>query len=581
MTALADRDVLKDRRTNAEALANSAQKRLGVSDPHASAPAGDRLRFDRYVLDLRRGCLLADEREVALRPKTFELLLYLASHPGRLVSKDELLAAVWPGVFVCDDSLVQCVTELRRALADRGQTLIKTLPRRGYRFDAIPVVEEARARPPGSAAARLAWAIGILVLAALIGVGIWWALSDRSRAPPLSIAVMPFVDLGAGAERGDLIESLAYDLTTDLSRLPDLLVIAYPTARTFKGTDRDAREVGLELNVRYLLDGNLYRSGDQLRIIVQLIDTASGASVWGNRFERRRDELPGWRDEVIGRIANALNFRLTALESERSLHAPGNPEAIDLTTRGWALVYSAKAPRTYRAARELFEQAAALDLRAVNAFAGIAWTTAIMVLDGWSTAPAEELAAAETAIAQTLALDPNHVVAHHARGFVWRLQRRTQSAHDAFRTVVALNPNFAPGYAQLGVTALELGRPAQTVPFVERAITLSPRDPNLGPWLAIAGMAMLHLGRDEEAVSWLTRAVDTGTPVALHQAYLASALALVEREQAASEALALFREAKPAATIARLRGAAYSTAPDFVAQRERLYTGLRLAGLPD
>jgi predicted Zn-dependent protease len=116
---------------------------------------------------------------------------------------------------------------------------------------------------------------------------------------------------------------------------------------------------------------------------------------------------------------------------------------------------------------------------------------------------------------------------------------------------------------------------------VERAITLSPRDPNLGPWLAIAGMAMLHLGRDEEAVSWLTRAVDTGTPVALHQAYLASALALVEREQAASEALALFREAKPAATIARLRAAAYSTEPDFVAQRERLYTGLRLAGLPD
>jgi TolB-like protein/DNA-binding winged helix-turn-helix (wHTH) protein len=309
MTALADRDVLKDRRTNAEALANSAQTPLGASDPHA----GDRLRVDRYVLDLRRGCLLADEREVALRPKTFELLLYLASHPGRLVSKDELLAAVWPGVFVCDDSLVQCVTELRRALADRGQTLIKTLPRRGYRFDAMPVVEEARARPPGSATARLAWAIGILVLAALIGVGIWWALSDRSRAPPLSIAVMPFVDLGAGAERGDLIESLAYDLTTDLSRLPDLLVIAYATARTFKGTDRDAREVGLELNVRYLLDGNLYRSGDQLRINVQLIDTASGASVWSNRFERRRDELPGWRDEVIGRIANALNFRLTAL----------------------------------------------------------------------------------------------------------------------------------------------------------------------------------------------------------------------------------------------------------------------------
>ena len=110
---------------------------------------------------------------------------------------------------------------------------------------------------------------------------------------------------------------------------------------------------------------------------------------------------------------------------------------------------------------------------------------------------------------------------------------------------------------------------------------LSPRDPNLGPWLATAGMALLHLGHDEEAVSWLSRAVDTGTPVALHQAYFASALALVGREEEARQALAPFRRAKPSATIASLRAAAYSTQADFVAQRERLYAGLRLAGLPD
>jgi tetratricopeptide (TPR) repeat protein len=145
---------------------------------------------------------------------------------------------------------------------------------------------------------------------------------------------------------------------------------------------------------------------------------------------------------------------------------------------------------------------------------------------------------------------------------------------------VALNPNFAPGYAQLGATALELGRPEETLPLIERAMRLSPRDPNLGPWLAIAGIALLHQGRHQEAVAWLQRAVDTGTPVALHQAYLASALALVGRIEQAREALEEFLKAKPSATIASLRAAARSTEPGYVAQRQRFYTGLRLAGLP-
>ena len=192
--------------------------------------------------------------------------------------------------------------------------------------------------------ATLAWSIGALIVAAVIGAGVWWnGLRDRP-APLLSIAVMPFKDLTGDADETSLTEGLAYDVTTELSRLPDLFVISHASARTFARTDRDAREIGRAVNVRYLLDGSVHRSGDQLRINVQLIDTTSGASVWGDRFERRHDELLGWRDEIIGRMANVLNLHLTALD---------------------------------------------------------------------------------------------------VRGFVWRIRRRTQSAHDAFRTVVALNPNFA------------------------------------------------------------------------------------------------------------------------------------------
>jgi TolB-like protein/Tfp pilus assembly protein PilF len=393
--------------------------------------------------------------------------------------------------------------------------------------------------------------------------------------------VLPFDSLGDDPDQAYLAVGVSGDLTTELSRLPGLFVIAHATARSLAGQTLAAGEIGRALNVRYLLEGSVRRAGEQIRLDVRLVDAASGASVWGERFERRRDQLPAWQDEVIGRIAVALNFRLTRLEGARVLRErQDDPAAADLATRGWALVYSAKRPAPYAAARALFEQALERDPQAVGALVGLGWTAAVAVLDGWSAAPEEDLAAAEAAVAQALVLDPDHFVAHHVRGFTLRLRRRSQAAYDAFRTAVALNPNFASGYAQLGVSALELGRPQETVRAVERAIRLSPRDPNLGPWLAIAGMAELHLGHDEAAAAWLARALDTGTPVALHQAYLASALALAGHTAEAQAALAGFRRARPAATIARLRAQAYSTAPGFVAQRERLYQGLRLAGLP-
>jgi TolB-like protein/DNA-binding winged helix-turn-helix (wHTH) protein/Tfp pilus assembly protein PilF len=573
--------------------------------PSIGDASGCRIRFDRYVLDLERGCLMAGDEEVRLRPKSFELLKVLARNPGRLVSKDELLCAVWPNVVVTEDSIVQCMTELRRALVDNDQRLIKTVPRRGYRFEvtpavdlqtgrvreaATPVVEADKPALLSMGRSRIVGRHRTLVLVAMVTVAVfsvtmaWWWFSGQGKpmpAPPLSIAVLPFTNLSDDPDQAYFAEGVSSDLSTALSRLPGMFVIAHATARKFRGRDIDTSQVGDELNVRYLLDGSVRRTGNQIRINAQLVDTATGASVWAERFARKRDELSAWQDEVIGRIATSLNFRLAALESKRALLDWGDdPQARDLITRGWAMVYAAKKPRPYESAQALFQQALERNPRAVNALAGIGWTAAVSVLDGWSIAPAKDLTVAKAAVAEALALDPNHVVAHHVRGFMLRLEKRTNLAHDAFRTVVTINPNFAPGHAQLGATALELGRPEETVPAIKRAVRLSPRDPNLGPWFAIAGMAELHLGHYEEAVSWLVRAIDTGTPVALHQAYLAGALALAGREAEARAALADFQKAERAATITGLRAQAYSTELRFVAQRERLYEGLRMAGLP-
>ena len=606
--------VSNDRRTNGEISPNSTAtdtfvRKSDVRDASMGArPA--RLRFAGFVLDLERGCLLREDQEIPLRRKTFEFLRYVASNSCRLVAKEELLTAVWPNVIVSDDSIVQCVTELRRALGDHDQRLIKTIQRRGYRFETPVSIETSTVsgqvpeaglehdlsqeaervdRFDGARGRRgliaLVAAVCVLALVAAALLVPRWSPgpAERLSAPqPLSIVVMPFKNLNDDQDQAYIAEGLSNDLSTELSRLPGFFVIAQATAHTFKDSDLDARQVGRDLNVRYLLAGSVRRDVDRVRISAQLVSAETGATLWAERFERGFGELSAWQDEVIGSIALALNYRLVRLESERGLREkPGAPEAFDLTMRGWALVYAAKKPDNYFAARTHFQQALALDPQAVNAAAGVAWTSAIIVLDGWSASPTQDIAAAEAAVARALALEPNHFVAHHVRGFLLRMQRRTSAAQDAFRTAITINPNFAPGYAQLGATELELGRPEATIAAVERAIRLSPRDPSLGPWLAFIGMAKLHLGEYPEAASWLARAIETGTPVANHQAYLASALALGGRAAEARTTLAEFRKAMPSATISTLRAYAKSSDAKFLVQQERFFDGLRVAGLPE
>jgi TolB-like protein/DNA-binding winged helix-turn-helix (wHTH) protein len=602
-------DVLKDGRTDAESSLNSTPE--GTPSPRSNdelspaATGATRVRFDRYVLDHQRGCLLAGDEEITLRPKTFEFLRYLAGNPGRLVSKDELLAAVWPNVVVTEDSLFQCVAELRRALQDRDQHLIKTVQRRGYHFEALVSVEPGAPQPaevplpsattgepapssrdPSRRARRAVVLVAFGIIAMLAAaLGGWFGLRERPAvAPQLSIVVLPFHNLSDDPYQEYFAAGISADLTTDLSRLPGAIVIAQATAQTFKGKDVDARQIGRDLNVRYLLEGSVHGSANEVRINVELIDAATGIQLWAERFERERGQIAAWQNEILGRIANALNLRLTRIESERILRERSDsPDAHDLATRGWALVYTAKTSDSYEAARALFQEALARDPQAVDALAGIGWTSAVSVVNGWTDSPIQDVATAEAATTQPLAVDPNHVVAHQVRGLLFRYRGRPDAARDAFRTVVALNPNFAPGYAQWGMTEIELGRPEEAAKPVERAIRLSPRDPNVHHWFAFIGIAELHLGHFAEAVSWLRRAVeaDTGTPTALMHACYVSALALAGYAAEARAALIEFHNSFPSASIESLRKTAHSTEPAFLAQRERLYEGLRTAGLPE
>ena len=318
----------------------------------AAAPAlAPRVRFDRYILDRTRGCLLRDGAEISLRPKTFAVLDYLVENCGRLVAKDELFSAVWPDLAVTDDTLVQSVGELRRALGEDGSRLIRTVPRRGYRLDAAvsPLVapaaddapgsavsrEETEAsQPPGGAAppvsAMLRWgavkpaavALVAVLVAGLIGIGFaggWRAFvpsGSGTRAgaeitalgEKPTIAVLPFADLGGDTNRGYVVDGLTQDLISALGRFSELTVMSWNAVSPYRG---QPGAVSRGLAVRYQVEGGVRRSGDRVRVDARLID-AAGQVLWSAAFDRPAAELFSLQDKIAAEIAGMFAVRVNS-----------------------------------------------------------------------------------------------------------------------------------------------------------------------------------------------------------------------------------------------------------------------------
>jgi adenylate cyclase len=249
--------------------------------------------FEGYTLDLTRGCVRNANREIELRPKSFELLSYLVTNAGRLVAKDELVNAVWPNVVVSDDSLAQCVSDVRRALNDPDRRIIKTVPRRGYLFAPPVSVRSQGNSPTVSVQAPAAASPQIPPVVA-------------APAPPLSIVVLPFANLSNDPDQEYFADGITDDLTTDLSGISGSIVIARSTAFTCKGKAFDAKQIGRDLGVRYVVEGSVRRGGDQILVNVQLVDAESGAHVWADRFETDRRNLAEAQSEITGRLARRL-----------------------------------------------------------------------------------------------------------------------------------------------------------------------------------------------------------------------------------------------------------------------------------
>jgi TolB-like protein/cytochrome c-type biogenesis protein CcmH/NrfG len=400
------------------------------------------------------------------------------------------------------------------------------------------------------------------------------------EVPRLSIVVLPFTNLGGDKEQDYFVDGITESLTTDLSRIPGAFVIARNTAFAYKGRSEDARQVGRELGVRYVMEGSVQRGGARVRVNAQLIDAETGAHLWADRFDYDWADLFEMQDRIISRLARGLDIELIVAEARRAERAM-HPDAMDLNFRGWAYYNRGINLDNLSKARALFQQALGLEPENVEALVGLATADSHMASSFMTDERATYLARAEQAVLKALAHAPNHAKAHLFLGRVYMHTGRAEQAIAECEHAIELDRNLAPAYWTMATAKIFVGRAEESEALIGQAYRLSPRDVLAYNWCFIAGAAKLYLGRDDEAVAWFRRGIDANrTYPALHF-YLASALALqgriVEAQASAKTGLTL----DPRFTIRRFREGSSSTNSVYLAERERIYSGMRNAGIPE
>jgi TolB-like protein len=480
------------------------------------------LLLNGRAVDLRSGSVMDAARQVAtLRPQASEVLNLLAARPGTLVTKDELMQTVWPGIAVTGDSLVQCIKEIRQAIGDDKHQVITTVVKRGYvlRIDASPqnTTLSASAKGPGATTSAVPP----------------WVLEQLP-----SIAVLPFTNMSSDAEQEFFADGLTDDLITELSKAPGLFVIARHSCFTFKNKPVDVRQVARELGVRYIVEGSARRSAARIRINAQLVDAREGGGhLWAERFDRDLADIFAVQDEVVARIVEAL-FGKLAVSKLPDRKPPKSLEAYDLCIQGRFLYLKMMAEEN-KAARRHFEQAIALDPDYAQAHARLAMTH----WQGWTNwfepvDPHRRLALENAR--RAVALDPNDPLAHLVLGFVLAYEHDHEESAAQIETALRLDPNDADTYGMRTDLLVMEGRPLDATASIAYALRLNPHPPAWYYWLQ--GEAEYATRQYEAAVKTLRKEEVRRTAA---RRLLAASLAQLRRLDEARREAELFMMSNP------------------------------------
>jgi adenylate cyclase len=501
------------------------------------------------------------------------------------------------GVLVSNTVYDQVRGKLPFTFEDVGERHVKNIeqPVRMYQVHIPGAPSKAVAtlvRRPASSNRRRWIVWGLASFFVLLGAAGAWRLGSRflssqpvdsTEAPRLSIVVLPFTNLSGDPSQDYFADGITEDLTSDLSRIAGSFVISRNTAFTLKGKAVDVRQIGRELGVRYVLEGSVRRMGGTVRVNAQLIDAGTGAHLWVEQMDVDQSTLASLQDNfgIANRLARMLSVELVNVEGRRAPRA--DPDAVDLTMRGWSVLNGGPNKEDVQRSVALFEDALRIDPDNSQARAGLAQALTLHYRNRWDPEPAKVLARADEAATRAISTAPNYAHAHYVKAEVLGLSNRFDAALATYDRAIALDRNHAGAYVGRARNLIAIGRAADTVAPVEKAIRLSPRDPELYVWYFVLCHAYTHLARDAQAIEWCLKSIATGKTFWFAYVDLASAYAWRGQNAEAAASVAELLKLRPGYTVQRLvqEGSGFSDNLTFRKEYQRIVEGARKAGLPE
>jgi TolB-like protein len=508
-----------------------------------------------------------------------------------------------PGaICLSEDAYRQVKGRLDLKVSDLGLTQLKNIaePIRVYSLQVGAQADAKVATPSGpaqlSAAGvprrRSVLALSALAIALLLAVGAAaWHFASANRSAPiastpsaepahLSIVVLPFTNLSGDPTQDYFADGITENLTTDLSRLSGSFVVARNTAFAFKGKNVDARDIGKELGVRYVLEGSVQRDQNQVRVNAQLIDAKSGGHIWAERFDKPLANLFSMQDDIVASLASRLGAELMANEARRAERTP-NPDSMDLYFQGMAWFNKGRNPADIARARDFFERALALDPDNFDAVVGRACADAQAATGYYLDEKAKRLASVEANLNRVLSQSPNNARAHYCLGRVEVQTKRGAEGVAESERALALNPNLASAHAVIGLAKLFDGHPEETESHELEALRVSPYDTEADVWVAYIALAKRYLRDYEGALSLYRRAKELNPNYPTGRFNMAATLVELGRLEEARAEVQAGLALNPGFTLRRYRDGAQSDNPVFLKGRERIIEDMRKAGVPE
>jgi TolB-like protein/DNA-binding winged helix-turn-helix (wHTH) protein/Flp pilus assembly protein TadD len=561
------------------------------------------------------GTLVHEGETVHLEPKVMDVLVYFATHPGAVVTRDELERDVWRGALVGYDAVTATVIKLRKALHDNSKHphIIATIPKKGYQLltevhdienpplttaetqpsptiaeiQPSPTIAETQPSPTTTIAppitprsrsiptAYLFGAAAIVILAAVLA-GVW-QLYPPAPAPSVpSLLVLPIENLDNDAAHEVFVDGVTEDIITDLSRMAGLMVFASNTTFKYKGQRVTPQSLHEALKADYVLTGSARRLGDMIRINMELINAATGFNVWAQRYDRKLSEVFAIQDDVTTNLVNSLAIKLSSQEKQRmGRHATNNIKAYQLFLEGQRISkeYTRQASAQ---ALELYQQAVKIDPTYGRAYGAMGFILGQDYARGWTDHPQETLDRAMALAKQGVALDDSIPQTYWSLGYVHMRRREHKLAEQAATQAIRIAPNYADAYGLLALINNFLGDGDKALAYAQRGMQLNPY--YTWDYLFNVGLAHYLLGDYNQAITYLEKAQARNENVIPVKVYLAAAYARVGRQDDAEWTTEQLRLLNPSTTLKHLSDVVSYSDPKLTAE---VLEDLRKAGLPE